>query len=330
MSPRKKQKLLLGGIVLLIVLMLVSGLRSCIAKQQPEDDPASAEEEEILAEEETAAVEEAAAGFQTLYCYNGTTKLSFSRDEDGEWVWADDPFFSLDGAYLDELSVLMVNYTPMQTITEIESLENYGLDDPTGIIIATDADGVETTLQLGRVLSDGSYYLKKDDSDTVYVVSPDLHDQLALGIYDMAIPEAIPALTEENIRSVSISGAQRVALMTDSKGGKRIWLAQEEDVTGQVAALRAALQDLRFSACKDYNPSAEAETICGFDEPAAIMVVRYKADNGEVMQMELTIANETLDGKGRYARLDESTTIHTLDNALAAPIVALAQNGLGG
>lgn len=324
MNRRQKRTLLLGlGLVVLLTALLL-GVRACKAGQ--------AEKERELQEQERQEnlVPTKSDEFQSIAYDNSATNLSFTRDEEGGWIWADDPDFPLDGSYLDQLSGLITNLDPMQTITEGDTLDAYGLDNPSGTITATAADGAATTLILGKALSDGSYYLKTDDSDTVYVVASDLHDQISLGVYEMARLEEFPALTAERLKTVVIAGAQTVNLkISRDAEDKTVWKSGETDVTEQVSDLASALPVLAFSACKDYNPSREAVTVCGFDAPAAVLTVDYTDDGGNEAQMVLTIANETADGSGRYARLNDSTTIYSISDDITSAILSLAQNGLG-
>ena len=323
MNRRQKRTLLLAlGLVVLLTALLL-GVRSCKAQQ--------AEREQELQEQKRQEnlVPTKSNEFQSIAYDNSTTNLSFTRDEEGSWIWADDPSFPLDGSYLEQLSGLITNLDPMQTITEGDTLEAYGLDNPSGTITATAADGAATTLILGKALSDGSYYLKTDDSDTVYVVASDLHDHISMGVYEMALLEEFPVLTADRLKTVAIAGAQTVNLrVSQSAEDKTVWTSGGTDVTEQVSDLASALPVLAFSACKDYNPSEEAVTVCGFDTPAAVLTVDYADDEGGDAQMVLTIANETTDGSGRYARLNDSTTIYSISGDMVSAILSLAQNGL--
>ena len=64
--------------------------------------------------------------------------------------------------------------TAESEITDGEDLAQYGLENPSGIITLTTADGT-TTLQLGdKNAVTGQYYLKVAESDKIYLVSRDL------------------------------------------------------------------------------------------------------------------------------------------------------------
>ena len=79
----------------------------------------------------------------------------------------------------------------------------------------------------------------------------------------------------------------------------------------------------------DYRPSDEAASICGFDAPAAVVEVTYQADTGAEQTMTLSIGAKSVDGTGRYVRLGGEDAIYQLSAEAAAPMLTLAQNGLG-
>ena len=325
MHSRQVRILLTVAAGLAILVGLLLGAKACTAKQAEEEAAAA------QAERSARAVPTKSDAFVSISYDNSVTNLAFTKDEADAWIWADDPTVPLDGKYMEELSALITNLDPMQTITDGDTLAAYGLETPSGTINATAADGAQTVLLLGKALSDGSYYLKTDDSDTVYVVSKDLHERINKGVYDMALLEQFPALTEENLRAVTITGPKTTALtVSPGEDGHGVWSLDGTDVTAQpdIAALSAQLSALAFTACRDFNPSAKAVEICGLTKPAVIVTVDYADANGADAQMVLSIGGNTPEGDGRYARLDDSTTIYSLTNESLSTILDIARNGL--
>ena len=97
--------------------------------------------------------------------------------------------------------------------------------------------------------------------------------------------------------------------------------------------IRALLEDLTaltFEKCIDYNPSAEAAAICGFDAPAAILQVSYVTEGGAEQSLELTIGNRLPDQSGRYTRMGTESTLYLLVTDLLDPLMTIAANGLDG
>lgn len=278
--------------------------------------------------------------YQSLCLDNGSTTLSFSLNEEGKWVWSDDPSFPLDDStvttIIDELSSL----TPQQTITEGDTLENYGLSSPRATLTAATANGEMLTLALGKATTDGdSYYmLLNNDESTVYIIADTLYRYMLTPIYDMmALPE-LPELPESQIQTITIRGAAAedgsagpatvlTAQHTDSETSWRSGGANVTDDTA-VRALLEKLASLSFVKCVDYRPSAEAASICGFGAPSATLDVAYAADTGVDQTLTLTIGAVAEDGSGRYVQLGEDDTIYLLPTDSLDPVIQISVNGL--
>ena len=98
-------------------------------------------------------------GAYTALSYeNGSFTLSFSLDENGNWVWADDPSFPLDDATILGITGQLASWNPQQTVTDEEVLADAGFDQPSGSLTASAAGGGTTTLLFGRTTTDGNSY----------------------------------------------------------------------------------------------------------------------------------------------------------------------------
>lgn len=85
--------------------------------------------------EEEAAQEAASAitedhGYTSLTYTNSTATLSFTQDEDGSWIWADDPEFPLDDSTITYIIQILQSLKPQQTITDGDTLEAYAWTSP--------------------------------------------------------------------------------------------------------------------------------------------------------------------------------------------------------
>ena len=97
--------------------------------------------------------------------------------------------------------------------------------------------------------------------------------------------------------------------------------------------VRSLLEDLTalsFSRCVDYNPSDEAVTICGLDQPEAAVRLNYLTDSGTEAELGLSVGDRLPDRSGRYAQLEDDTTIYLLETALLDPLMRVAASGLEG
>ena len=132
---------ILSGIlaVLFAAVLIILGIRYQASRPEPQED-----------QEEAGIMEQ--ADHSALSYYNGTVTLSFALDEEGNWVWADDPKFPLNDATVTTLLKQLAELKPQQILTPEpeEDLATYGLDTPAATISATQENGSTISLELGR------------------------------------------------------------------------------------------------------------------------------------------------------------------------------------
>ena len=325
---RQKKTLVALAAVLVVLAALTWLLRSCNAKEERRQQ----EEQQNLADTRVLETEED-QNYSAISYDNGQVNLSFARDEAGEWYWVDDPDFPLNGYYLESLSKQVIALHPMQTITEGDTLEAYGLEEPAASLKATADGGNETVLLFGKTTSDGSYYMKLADSDTVYVVSSELRESMNKGIYDMAEIPDIPTFTGANLRTVRVKGPTQdltLSVEVGEEDGAASWIFGDADVTDHetVSALADELASLRLTACVDYRPTDEAVTLCGLGSPQVTMTVYYVPDGSAETTFKMSVGNATADGEGYYARMEGDTTIYSVAKDSVETLLALAAGGL--
>ncbi|MBU5625602.1 DUF4340 domain-containing protein [Oscillibacter sp. MSJ-2] len=324
---RQKKTLMALAAVLIVLAALTWLLRSCNAKEEQRRQ----EEQQNLADTRVLETEEDQT-YSAISYDNGQVNLSFARDEADKWYWVDDPDFPLNGYYLDRISQLVIDLHPMQTITEGDTMEAYGLEEPAASLKAAAAGGEETVLLFGKTTSDGSYYMKTSDSDTVYVVSDELRESMNKGIYDMAEIPDIPTFTGANLRSVRVeSPAQDLTLSVEAEDGDEAsWIFGDTDMTDHetVSALADELAGLRFTACVDYRPTDEAVALCGLGSPQVTITVYYVPDGGSETTFKMSVGNAAADGNGYYARMEGDTTIYSVAKDSVQALLSIAQSGL--
>lgn len=334
-SQKKTLFLLVGIIVVLAVILAV------VTAVRRSNEERAAEEE--AAQDAASVITETEASYSALSYDNGTATLSFQLDESGKWVWADDPEFPLDDSTIQSILTLLTNLKPQQTITDGDTLEAYGLDQPVATLTATKPDGGTLTIALGNTTTDGnSYYMLMNGQESpVYIISNSLYTEMTKTIYDMCDLPELPDLTEENIQSVTIEGAASTLLRpinretsTDEETGEETvsvtWAAGGENVTGNAdtASLLAELGALTLTKCVDYKPTDEAAELCGFDDPLATVTVLYLDETGQEQTLVLTFGSENLDQTGYYVQLGEDSTIYQMDTSSVDTILSVAESGL--
>lgn len=319
---RRMNGALFSILMILVILVLVVGGVRYHQYRQAQQAPA----------DETVALRpDSAHSYAALSYSDGSATLSFSVDsETDQWIWTDDPTFPLSDTTVEEICTMLTNLKAQQTITPDKPLEDYGLDNSAVYISAQRSDGSTLRLDFGKSTTDGKSYYALMDSDPaqVYIFDGALVEKLSVAIYDMAELPVLPALTEKTVLSCTVTGAAETTITAGADG---TWLSGGKDVTANesVTGLLQQLELLTFTKCVDYRPSDEAASICGFDAPAAVVEVTYQADTGAEQTMTLSIGAKSVDGTGRYVRLGGEDAIYQLSAEAAAPMLTLAQNGLG-
>lgn len=340
---RQQQKLLRGLVIAAVVLLAVLAAVLLFKRHSAEKQA-----EEEAAQEAASAITED-HGYTSLTYTNSTATLSFTQDEDGSWIWADDPEFPLDDSTITYIIQILQSLKPQQTITDGDTLEAYGLDQPSATLTATDAETGETLkLTFGKATTDGtSYYMLMNDAESpVYIVSDTLYDYLSTPIYDMCVLPELPVLTEETLNSLTIQGAVETTLTaahnesmgtddaedTDGEETSSVtWTSGEADVTDNetLQSLLDELSTLSFTKCADYKPSDEAVELCGFGSPTAVLTASYVTDSGTEGTLTLTLGTKNVDGDSYCARMDDDTTIYLISASAVSALVTAASSGLG-
>lgn len=305
----------------------------------------------------TTAASAVGQAYTALTYYNGSATLSFSLDENGAWIWADGPDFPLDditvSAIVDELS----NLRFQQTLAAEKTMEEYGFTNPSATLTATSSQGLTQSLVFGKTTTDGdSYYLQMNGEEgTVYIVADTLCKYMETSIYDMCILPKLPDLSEPNLLAISIQGPVPAASeeasseegeaedlpeppllvlsarRAEGENQSTLWFHENNNVTSN-ELLGNLLEDLRnmaFLKCVDYRPSEDAEEICGFTAPDAMLTVGYTA-NGAEQTLTLTVGARLPDDSGRYVQMGDSSAIYCLSTDALDPLMHIAVNGLTG
>ena len=281
-------------------------------------------------------------GAYTALSYEtGSFSLSFSLDESGNWIWADDPSFPLDDTTILGITSQLASWKPQQTVTDSDVLANAGFDQPSATLTASTSKG-DTTLLFGRTTTDGnSYYVRLNgDETTAYILPDTLYNLMSRPVYDMMELPELTELTEDRLLSITIQGPAGeedsvgpvTVLTAQQSDGATTWRSSGANITDDptVRALLEDLTSLSITRCVDYHPSGEAASICGFDSPTAQVTIRYTAGSDSGQSLTLTIGNRLADGSGRYVRLDDDSTIYFLPTEALDPLMPVAVNGLEG
>lgn len=274
--------------------------------------------------EETADPVSVQEGMTGLTLYDGAVTLRFVREGDDRWVWQDEPDFPLDEAALSALLALPETVTAGEEVAAEGELSSYGLENPQKYITVT-VDGTDYTTWLGAQATDGRWYALLPD-ETVRLVPEETGTSLSVSIYSLATLPALPALTAENLRTLTVTNSEGTSF-TVSCGEDGVRRTHVRDVTEATAALVEELGALTITTCLDYEPAEGALAVCALDTPAAALEVGYISEVGLEAELSLRVGGETGDG-GRFVTLNGESTIYRMEESGLAALLALAESGL--
>lgn len=262
-------------------------------------------------------------GVTALELCDGEVTLRFARTDD-TWHWVDDGTFPLDQDAVAALLALPSSLAAAESVQGQGELSGYGLETPKKYVTAT-ADGADSTIYVGSQTSDGRWYVLTPDGVVRLAAQAD-GEALSRSIYDMAVLPELPAITEENLISLTLTGAEgkQVTFSVDESGVRR---SGARDVTEKTASLVDELGKLAVTACVDYDPADGAAAVCGLDAPEAILAVNYVNAHGGDGALTLTVGGSTGDG-GRYVTLNGDATIYRMEETGLAQVLTLAALGL--
>ena len=262
-------------------------------------------------------------GVTALELCDGEVTLRFARTDD-TWYWVDDGTFPLDQDAVAALLALPSSLAAAEPVQGQGELSGYGLETPKKYVTAT-ADGADSTIYVGSQTSDGHWYVLTPDGVVRLAAQAD-GEALSRSIYDMAVLPELPAITEENLISLTLTGAEgkQVTFSVDESGVRR---SGARDVTEKTASLVDELGKLAVTACVDYDPADGAAAVCGLDVPEAILAVNYVNAHGGDGALTLTVGGSTGDG-GRYVTLNGDATIYRMEETGLAQVLTLAALGL--
>lgn len=301
-SMRKKNK---GVLILLVILILLVAvyftLRTWNTKQT--------EKEEEKQEAATVHVTDTSADDIVSMKFNvGNGDLEFSKEDD-QWYYTPDKDFPLKQSYPEDMAETVGSITADRELTDGDSIDAYGLDDPVYTIEYTDADGNTTEILFGNMTGD-DYYVMLNGSDTVYTVSSSVLDPLNYALDDMAQLDDYPSIGSGNL----------VKEVITQNGETTTYDSEDEDQAEDIASVAGGLGAVTLSEAADYSVEDEDLDMYGLDEDSRITVEATYTQDDEEKLLTLYIGNE--DGNGnRYVMLNDSRIVYLISDEVCDNIL---------
>lgn len=251
------------------------------------------------------------------------TAVSFTADQnevefdkkDDSWTEKSDANFPVNQDTVDSAVKGVASLTADQEISDVEDMSQYDLDSPQNTITLTTADG-DTTLEVGMESSNNQYYVKKaDDDNNVYLVSSTSIEPFMGTLYDFAESGTFPSVTSATITDVKVDKENSYELTQDADN--LFWNVSDGKTTEKADTTKAgtvtsAVGSLAYDKFVDYNCTDDSKY--GFDNPYAVITVKYTEDEQETQKVEKTltiyVGDET--GDDRYVKVDDSKEVYTI------------------
>lgn len=251
------------------------------------------------------------------------TAVSFTADQnevefdkkDDSWTEKSDANFPVNQDTVDSAVKGVASLTADQEISDVEDMSQYDLDNPQNTITLTTADG-DTSLQIGMESSNNQYYVKKEDDDkNVYLVSSSSIEPFMGTLYDFAESGTFPSVTSATITDVKVDKENSYELTQDADN--LFWNVSDGKTTEKADTTKAgtvtsAIGSLAYDKFVDYNCTDDSKY--GFDNPYAVITVKYTEEEQETQTVEKTltiyVGDET--GDDRYVKVDDSKEVYTI------------------
>ena len=301
-SMRKKKK---GILILLAVLVLLTAVYFILRTWNARQEEKEKEEQEAA----TVRVTDTSADDIVSLKFNvGNGDLEFSKEKN-QWYYTPDKDFPLKQSYPEDMAAAVGSITADRELTDGDSPDAYGLDDPAYTVEYTDADDNVTELLFGDMTGD-DYYVMVSGSDTVYTVGSSVIDSLNYALEDMAQLDDYPSIGSGNL----------VKEVITQNGEITIYDSENEDQAEDIAAVAGGLGAVTLSEAADYSVADEDLDMYGLDEASRITVEATYTQNDEEQLLTLYVGNE--DGSGnRYVMLNDSRIVYLISDEICSNIL---------
>ena len=301
-SMRKKKK---GILILLAVLVLLTAVYFILRTWNARQEEKEKEEQEAA----TVRVTDTSADDIVSLKFNvGNGDLEFSKEEN-QWYYTPDKDFPLKQSYPEDMAAAVGSITADRELTDGDSPDAYGLDDPAYTVEYTDADDNVTELLFGDMTGD-DYYVMVSGSDTVYTVGSSVIDSLNYALEDMAQLDDYPSIGSGNL----------VKEVITQNGEITTYDSENEDQAEDIAAVAGGLGAVTLSEAADYSVADEDLDMYGLDEASRITVEATYTQNDEEQLLTLYVGNE--DGSGnRYVMLNDSRIVYLISDEICSNIL---------
>lgn len=234
---------------------------------------------------------------------DGDTSFTLTKTDTG-WTCVQDETFPLSDDSADELVNAFVSLDVVRDLGTAQDGEDYGFTETSAAVTLTSSDSTSCRLILGNANSTtGDYYVKREDNNEVYTVSSTLADSFHKTLADLAVIETFPAVSSDNVQSLSVTEKDNTLIFHGSTTGSvKTWdISQSEDggktestpekaTVNTVTTLVDHLGNLSFESFVDYKEAGKEQY--GLKNPSMTLTFQYTEATDSV-ENELTSEAES-------------------------------------
>ncbi len=268
MNKTKKLGLLCGALV------VVSAAAFGVSRMQ--------ENKEKIQSGDSVIAEISSDSASALSWETESTSLSFTKNEDGSWIYGEDEAFPVSTTEIENLLSSFEDLESSYTIEEAEDLSQYGLDDPVCTITVT-ADDTDYTIELGGYSTMDSQRYASIGDGNVYMLKSDLYETFDIELSALIQNDSLPSF--DSISSVTFTG---LADYTFTKEEDDTLSYNDSDTyytdgkpldTDSVNTYISTIRYLGLSEYASYNVSEEELEAYGLDDPVLTAEIAYTDEN---------------------------------------------------
>lgn len=251
-------------------------------------------------------------------------EVTFKKSE-SEWKNEADENFPVDQEKVQSILDGLESVTSSRSITDVGSLDEYGLEEPAQTIEIEEENSTRT-IQLGDYNETAdAYYAIIDDSETVYLVEASFETLFEGKLYDFADGESFPVISASDIDKIQVQKDENPYSLIASSDVSSGWIIESGDISEEadstaVSTTTSSVNSLTYSSFVNYNCENYSEY--GLDQPQATIVIDYhqtveddddseeNEESEEQLQVTLKIGSETEDGY--YVCEEGSNEVYTM------------------
>ena len=207
--------------------------------------------------------------------------VTFVKDSDGSWYYQQDSDFPVNQTAVEELAESFEKLSSQRTLSDVEDIEQYGLDDPQNVITVKTEDDESFCIEIGEENdSVSAFYVKQvDDDKNVYLISSSVIDPFIKNLYDFAQMEEFPFVNSTDINQIKVESENEEGYLLTKNESDGFWYVSGDDLDDKADSAKASgiasqVGSLTYSSMADYDSDNPGEY--GLDDPYAVITVDYE------------------------------------------------------